>query len=426
MKPSAIPSLLDRYPWAVPLGVFLVGAILVFSRRPDALLNPQFYIEDGVYWYAEAHEQGALSALVQPFYRGYFVAIQRLAGMVAQAVPLARAPLVMNLLAIACGAIPAAFVASRRFASVLPRVEARLLAAFLYLGLPGAWTTMANVTNLQWHFALLAAFVVVAVPPDTKGWTAFDLVVCALSGLSGPMSIFLAPVAALAWWVRRTKWSLVLAGVVAATAAIQGACILLSPGEPEGDVRLGASVMAFLNLFAKRVVLETFVGDVGNMWLTATGWLQGSVATVLVAALGLAFVAVVVWKGSAELRLLLLFVFLVYLAGLVKPPTAVHNDSGYWETLAVPGVGNRYLIGPIFVMLCALVWAAFAKSLPARVPAALALVAVLALGVRLDWREPPLRDYGFERYATKYEQAAPGDRVQIITPPGWSFVLTKR
>lgn len=424
----ATKSTFDRYGWAIPLGIFLVGAILIFTRRPDSLLNPQFYVEDGVYWYAQAHEQGALTALLSPFYRGYFVTVQRLGGLAAQAVPFAWAPFVMNLLAILCGALPAAFIASKRFASVLPRLEARLLAAFLYLGLPGAWTTMANITHVQWHFALLAGLIVVAAPPATRGWKAFDLVACTLSGLSGPMSLFLAPVAALAWWLRRTRWSLVLAGVVAATAAVQATCILLSAGEPGGDTRLGASVMSFLSLFARRVVLEAFVGDAGNTWLLANAGsvLLSPAAVVLVAVAGAAFFAASAWKGTVELRLLFLFAFLVYLASLAWPPASVHSDSGYWELLAIPGIGNRYFMIPIFATLCALLWATFTKSLPARVLGGLSLAVVLAVGVRLDWREPPLRDYDFKQYVVKYERAAPGERVQVITPPGWSFVLTKR
>jgi hypothetical protein len=149
--------------------------------------------------------------------------------------------------------------------------------------------------------------------------------------------------------------------------------------------------------------------------------------TVLVALGGAAFLAAVAWKGPVELRLLFLFVFLVFASGLTRPPTAGGFSAfSYWDALAVPSAGNRYLIGPVFLMLCAIVWVTFANGLPARVLGGLALAAALAFGVRLDWREPPLRDYDFEQYVGKYERAAPGERIQVITPPGWSFVLTKR
>jgi hypothetical protein len=425
---SRTERIIDRYDWAIALGVFLIGALLIFTRRPDALLNAQFYIEDGVLWYAQAHEQGGFRALLSPSYRGYLHTVPRLGGLAAQPVPLAWAPFVMNLIAILSGALPAAIIASKRFANVLPRPEARLLAAFLYLGLPGAWTTMANMTHTQWHFALLAALVVVAAPATTTAWKVFDVVVCVLSGLTGPTSIFLAPVAALAWGTRRTRWSLVVAAVVAATAAAQATSILVSAGETEGDAFLGASPMSFLNLFARRVVLEAFVGDAGLSWLmaNAAGFLENPAVIVFLAIAGAAIFAVIAWKGTPELRLLFLFAAFVYLASLAWPPASTHSDHGYWEILTAPGNGNRYFLIPVFALITGLVWVAFTQNRPARIVGGVALVAMLALGVALDWREPPLRDYNFEQYAAKYEQASPGQRVQVVTPPGWSFVLTKR
>jgi hypothetical protein len=412
---------------AIALGAFLSALALVATRCFFAFANPQFYIEDGTFWYAEAHERGAFRALLLPFYRGYLVTAQRIGGALAQAVPFAWAPLVMSVLAIAVYALPAGFIASGRFASVLPRRGARLLAALLYVALPGAWTTMANATHTQWHLALLAALVVVALPPATRADRVFDVAVCALSGLSGPTAILLTPVAALAWWLRRTRWSLVLAGVTAATAAIQAAFMLSAPHEA-GGTPLGASVLALLKLFTYRVVLGTFVGDAGLSRLLAhASTAMESTATILLVALaGAAIAAAGLWRGTVELRLLLLFAALVFLAALLWPPSGAHSDVGYWEQLTAPGSGNRYFLLSSFALICSLATLAFSARSSLRAAGWAGLAAILAVGVPLNWVEPPLRDYGFAQYAAKYERAAPGERVQVITPPGWSFVLTKR
>jgi hypothetical protein len=229
-------------------------------------------------------------------------------------------------------------------------------------------------------------------------------------------------VAALCWWLRRTRWSLVVTLVIATTAVLQACCILLTAPDTEGKARLGASAMSFLTLFAQRVVLTTLVGDVGNTWL---GPLPGP-AVIVVAALAIASFAAVVWKGPAELRLLLLYAGLILVASLAWPPASTYSDAGYWDMLAVPGNGNRYFLVPVFVTLTAIVWAVSSRRIPGRVLGGVALASVLGLGMPLDWREPPLRDYGFGQYVQKYERATPGQRVQIVTPPGWSFVLTKR
>src|SRR5438552_16115464 len=44
--------------------VILIAAFLiVFSRRPDAILNAQFFAEDGPRWYADAYQFGVRSLL---------------------------------------------------------------------------------------------------------------------------------------------------------------------------------------------------------------------------------------------------------------------------------------------------------------------------------------------------------------------------
>ena len=207
--------------WRFLLVVFLVACLLIFLRRPDALTNPQFYAEDGAFWYTDAHDLGGLRALLLPYSpRGYFHSLGRLAGLAAQAVPMLWAPLVFNIIAITIEALPAVLLASRRFAPTLPPRWARILLAFLYVALPTTWLTISNVTHGQWHLAVLASLVVVAAPGNGRWWRGFDVVVVVLSGLTGPTCLLLTPVAALAWWLRRTRWSLVLLLVTAGAATI--------------------------------------------------------------------------------------------------------------------------------------------------------------------------------------------------------------
>src|ERR1043166_2367395 len=68
--------------WAILLAVYAAACTIVISRRPDALLNPQFYMEDGSFWYFQAHEMGGLSATLEPA-RGYFQTSARLGAWLA-------------------------------------------------------------------------------------------------------------------------------------------------------------------------------------------------------------------------------------------------------------------------------------------------------------------------------------------------------
>src|SRR3954469_13020568 len=56
------------------------GGIL-FARRPDMVLNPQFWAEDGPVFFAQARIHG-IAALVEP-YAGYFHTVLRLVAWIA-------------------------------------------------------------------------------------------------------------------------------------------------------------------------------------------------------------------------------------------------------------------------------------------------------------------------------------------------------
>ncbi len=421
----------SRREWIVVLGTLAVGALLIYSRRPDAIQNPQFSIEDGTISFADAHTYGLWSLLRVVPYRGYFHTLPRLGGLLAQAVPLLWAPLVMNVLAIVFGALPAALLASRRFADLLPGLPWRLLAAFLCVASPGLWTTMANLTHSQWSFALLAALIVVARPPETRAGKTFDVAATVLSGLTGPTVVLLAPVAALAWWVRRTRWSFVLAAISAALAPIQilGVLFLKDASPTTGTGWLNATVPNFVAIFVRRVIYEVFLGDAGSLHYFGDGAsaLLRPASLAVAFAIGIGVFAVVLWRGPLELRLLTLFAALVLATGIGVTPDRAFADGGFWPALTSPGNCNRYFMILIFALMLSLVWAAASARLVAvRVAAAATIVLVLVGGVRLDWREPPLHDYDYAQYVRAYDLAAPGERVQIVEPPGWSFILTKR
>src|SRR5260370_38241387 len=81
-------------PW-LHVGVFLVAVLVVISRRPDAVMNPQFWAEDGALWYAQAHNLGWWSVLFQPE-TGYFLSLPRLTSSFAHLLHIAAAPLLVN------------------------------------------------------------------------------------------------------------------------------------------------------------------------------------------------------------------------------------------------------------------------------------------------------------------------------------------
>ncbi len=96
----------------------LAGFLIIFSRRPDAILNAQFWAEDGQRWYADAYHFGLRCLLIPDELGGYFHTASRLCGLIALVVPFSLAPLVMNLCAIVIQILPASFFLSSRFSNI--------------------------------------------------------------------------------------------------------------------------------------------------------------------------------------------------------------------------------------------------------------------------------------------------------------------
>ncbi len=58
-------SLTQRSPRVVSILICIVAIVLIIGRRSDAVLNPQFYAEDGRVWFAEAYHNGGWGSLLK-------------------------------------------------------------------------------------------------------------------------------------------------------------------------------------------------------------------------------------------------------------------------------------------------------------------------------------------------------------------------
>ncbi len=80
---NGVISILEKCPmW----GYALVFLVLILSHRPDSLILPSFWAEDGVFWYADAYRVG-LESLTYPA-NGYLQSVSRLTACLAVQFPL--------------------------------------------------------------------------------------------------------------------------------------------------------------------------------------------------------------------------------------------------------------------------------------------------------------------------------------------------
>jgi hypothetical protein len=395
--------------------VAVLSVIAVISRRPDAVLNPQFWGDDGTFFYTDAYTIG-WHALLKPL-NGYILILPRLGAMLAVLFPLRWAPLVGNLIAIAIQALVPVFLITERFAFIGTR-RVRLLMGLLVLATPTSPEIHANIDNSQWYMALLAFLVLIAEPSASKAWRVFDIVVLFLSGMTGPFCIFLLPVAAMMRWVRGNGWATVLLAINCATVAVQVPVILSAGGRSHAP--LGATPRLLVRLVGGQVILNPLLGPQFMARHPAIAGRACSLACV-------AAVVVMVYvfrKGPIQLRLLAVFAGCLLAASLLSPQDSLAQPR--WPILLLPGAAARYWFIPGMAWLWTLVWL-IGRNRPVvvRMLGALALAAALWTGIAY-WRFPRFANFDFPTYAHEFQQVPRGQDFTIpINPPGWKMTLHK-
>lgn len=396
--------------------LLVVAAII--SRRPDAIFHAQFWAEDGAVWFATDYNFGILHALSLP-QNGDFQTFPRLAAGLAMLFPLSRAPLVMNLLAVFVQALPPIFLLTRRFAYVGSQ-RVRLLMGILLIAVPTSYEVHANVTNSMTFLALLAFLVLVAEPPPSKPWRLFDVVVVCLSGATGPFVVFLLPVAAIMYWVRRRPWTGVLLAIVGCAASVQAITIFRMAAAARSSEQLGATWMLLFRIVGGQVIVSPLVG---LDFLLAHSTIANAVC--IVAFAGAVVLLVYVFrKAPLELRLFMIFSLSLLAAALRTPQVSLTQPQ--WQPLIYPGCGGRYWLIPVTSFFWVYVWM-LGRERPAviRAVGALTVAAALCTGV-VYWRYQPFVNYDFPKYAREFQHIPAGQDFAIpINPPEWKMVLHK-
>lgn len=398
--------------------VFLAACAILISRRPDAVFHAQFYAEDGHVWFANAYNLGWWKPLLHP-QDGYFQTFPRLGAALCLLLPLALAPLGMNLLALAVQALPVNLLLSARSA-VWGSLRFRAVLALMFLALPNCTEISLGITESQWLLALSAFLLLVAAPPGGAG-KLFDAALLALSGLTGPFCLFLLPLAGWLALKRHRTWRWTPVWVVASCSLLQ-LCGLLLDGASRPHAALGATPALFTRIVGGNIFLAVALGQngvavdqgMGPLVVLACAFCAGSILT-----------AACFRLAPLPMKLFLLLSCAILLASLVSPTTRPPAGYSVWEMLALAG-GARYWFFPSLAFAWTLAWCAWSPNQALRAAVALILCA-MCLSVPLGWRRPALKDMHFAEFARSFAAAPAGTAVVTAeNPEGWTIRLIKR
>lgn len=413
--------------WRYLLGIFLIAFALTALRRPDALLYPQFWAEDGTVWFMDAYRYGVRSLFLP--HTGYFQTLPRLVALLAQAVPLHLAPLLFNCAAIGVKILPVVFIFSARCRRLIPSLGAKVLLGALYIYLPNTSEILANITNGHWYAALLMFLLLIADPARSRWGKCLDGLVLFVAGLSGPFGVFLLPVLFTNAFAKREKGFWKRMAPVLAAAAIQIIALSLTAFSTRSSMTLGASPALFVKVISGQVFMGMLLGKDGFAWLynqflhapTLISWLL-YFGAFFVGSVVIAYAAI---KSRWELKLFLLFCSVVTFFSLVKPMASV--KAAQWSVMLLPGNATRYWFFPMLGFMVSIIFLLGERSKWPRLLAA-SLLVIMLIGIRSEARFEPWPDRQFVEQAKIFE-AAPVGTVQAfrIMPENWGAVrLEKR
>jgi hypothetical protein len=399
--------------------VFLISCIVIVSRRPDAVFHAQFYAEDGHVWFADAYNFGWWPAIFRTW-GGYFQTLPRLAAALALLVPLLRAPLLLNLIAIGFLALPVSVMLSARSAAWGSLRFRALLAAF-YLVLPNCNEISYGITNAQWPLAVCAFLLLVAPMPRGTPGRLFCFIVLILCGLTGPFCIFFLPIACFQVWQHRDRWHLVPVGIFAACCMVQSWAMLFLAPAARAHRELGATPVLFGRILGSQIYLGALLGNNGlsaapGFWVTAS--------LLFVAVGGTVLIAECSRKSPIAMKLFLAFSSVIFAAGLMNPFEWDHPTIPVWQVYAgVPGL--RYWFLPTLAFAWALPYGWFSRF-PSVKFISTALLCLMCLGVLRDWEHRPFTETHLAESIQRLDAAPAGSAVTIQEyPQGWTLTLVK-
>lgn len=394
------------------LALVLVFFGVLFLRGPAVLLHAGLWGEDGGVWYPNAYQYG-LESLLWPD-GGYLNTLSRLTALAVQPIPLVFVPTLFACVALLIQGITAAFIVSDRMSAAWPSARGRLFFALIYLVLPNSWEIFGNLTDAQWHLAILSFLVLASTGPRNIRQRIFDCIVLFVSSLSGPFCILLLPIAIWKLFEIEKSFAVQRLIIVSFCSFVQLFCLFTHPAA-RSPAPLGASVVGLSRIMSLQIFFGSIFG-MHSMPLLISSYIWKLDATPLLISLGGITLGVVAFlRGPTLLRKAIVFAGLSFSSALAAP--LVSMTSPQWPIMATPLAGDRYYVFPIMAWCGALFVLAQDRSPVLRFIGGSLVAVMVVWGVPIDHRYPFIVNTQFVQHAEAFEKAPAGTQIKFPFAP---------
>ncbi|EPN8565025.1 hypothetical protein ACT35X_002863 [Enterobacter hormaechei] len=407
--------------------LFALTFLMFVMRRPELITNAQFWAEDGRYWYHQAYMLGPLQSIILP-QNGYYQSISKITASLSLALPLASAPLFFNVTAISIRCFVVMYLLSSRMSEfkLLPRFA---LAAFI-IAMPHLSEVHANITNAHWYLSMWLFMILISTRPDGNYWKIHDYTVLLLSGLSGPFIVFLAPVVFLKLVdgdIFRNPLSTLksafrkidtFTAIFAIVCLIQIVAILASSTAGRSHAPLGASLELLIKILSSKVFIGSFI----PRDLTIDIWNAGFINYIIVA-MCFFVITIVALKGTWKQWSMIIFPVLMLGFALAKP--MISNNEPQWPIIMTGGAERYFVIPNVFWVAILLTFIGMAGN-ASKYLTMMFIVGIVYMSY-FTYRIQPLRDNGWAKSVYLFDEASPGQQVNLpINPGSWEMILIKK
>ncbi len=277
-----------------PLKFFLLllaASVILFLRRPEALLSPQFYAEDGTVFFKDAYELPFWTSVFKP-YAGYFHVIPRIFAECISLFPVRYAPLFYNSFSLLIAAVSFCWIWLPHFRHLIRSDLARLFVALLFLFSPNQEALM-KLAYAQWYILLWLTLCCFMLPLRSRSGSLLLTVAILLSVWTSAISFILLPV-----WILRIFFvdhfqKKLVASVTAASLAVLAAIFFVhSSDAAEAAASTGISadlVTGMLHAIIYKVICTGVLGPTITFSLFSAGWTYVYAASFVLILLTVAF-----------------------------------------------------------------------------------------------------------------------------------------
>ncbi len=395
--------------------IYLVFFIsLVVLRRPEAIFHPEFWAEDGVFWYQQAYNSGFLSIFTPE--NGYFQTISRIVALISQLFPIYFAPAIFAISALMIQVAPIAILLSKRFEII--NKYARIFACLIYVVAPNSFEQNVNLTNAQWHMSLVL-FMLIA----TDGYrnSIIEYVTIIISALSGPFSVLMTPIIILEAYIKHKNKPIKKHIIALSCAVIQLLFIVATMAKTRSSETLGASMKSFATIFVNNIFIGGTLGRLAKPFISS---IDNHVYAIFYFFFALILIAFIF--GNKIYKEFLFFSLSIIVTALISPMVSLTQPE--WPLMETIGAGDRYYVIPIIAMNIGFLVLAFNKNLIIKL-IGITMLSIFFLSVPANflYNDSIYKNIGFYREAKLFSKSPPGTTVKFNeTPPGWNFSLTKK